>query len=316
MPDRLVEQDAAPARSEHNGLRTGGSGDGPEGGDRLARGLAADLGGREILVEAEVDPAPAAVEASAPLTAFAERDAADAQAAQVLPVFGEVTQGVGDEDLARLIRIAGRHLPDAAVVRPSGGVGLAHQLDLARDLDGRQRLMDLVVRGQRRARERHRARIAVAFGDQRGRLRRAQERRFVQIVRVGVAHLGAPDGAHAHSRDGADLRAADLALVERDGGGGGALDVHLGEFGAAGHGRRKQLLEKKKRQDGRPGGHGLPDGSRHGKEVTRAGREGKRNGARLDEPASPESPPRPCGSSSAFRCRTRRARPPLPPCRP
>src|SRR5205814_2181926 len=79
VPDRLVEQDAAPARSEHNGLRTGGSGDGPEGGDRLARGLAADLGGREILVEAEVDPAPAAVEAGAPLTAFAERDAADAQ---------------------------------------------------------------------------------------------------------------------------------------------------------------------------------------------------------------------------------------------
>src|SRR5205085_3522693 len=67
MPHRFVEKDSAPPRRQHHRLRTGGSIDGTERRDGLARRLAADLLGREILEKAEVDAAAAAVEAGASL---------------------------------------------------------------------------------------------------------------------------------------------------------------------------------------------------------------------------------------------------------
>src|SRR5438132_893250 len=121
---RFVEEDAAPPWREHNRLRARGRWHGAERGHRLPRGLAAHLLGREILEEAEVDAAASAVEAGAPFAVLAEGDALDREAAEILPVFGEVTERIGDEDLARLVRVAAGDLLHAPVVGARGRVGL------------------------------------------------------------------------------------------------------------------------------------------------------------------------------------------------
>jgi len=101
-----VEEDPAPARREHHRLRPGGRRDRAERRHGLPRRLAADLLGREVLEEAEIDPAAAAVEAGAPLAVLAEGDALDGEPAEILAILCEVSERIGDQDLAGLIGVA------------------------------------------------------------------------------------------------------------------------------------------------------------------------------------------------------------------
>src|SRR5205085_11389496 len=106
-------------------------------------------------------PAPAA-EPGSPRAPFPDRDGRSPPAAQVLPIPREMAERVRDEDLAGLVDVSRSDLFDAPVVCARRGVRLADELDLAGYADSRERLLHLVVRGQRDTRERHGPAFAAA----------------------------------------------------------------------------------------------------------------------------------------------------------
>ncbi len=89
------------------------------------------------------------------------------------------------------------------------------------------------------------------MGDQRRGPSGPKQGSIVEIVGVRVADLRVGDHPDADSLHQPSLSALDSTLVQRDGGGGAALQVDLGEVGASGHRRREQLLDPTGRERGR-----------------------------------------------------------------
>ena len=134
MPDRLMEQDARPARPQHHFHFTGRSFHRAQLYDRLASRLAREVLGSFLFQEESQLDAPAA-STKAPLhPAVFFRQAKDAETGQWLEIAGDSAVGGNDQHVAHLVGIADAHLRDARVVGARRLVAPHYQIQLGRNV--------------------------------------------------------------------------------------------------------------------------------------------------------------------------------------
>jgi hypothetical protein len=83
------------------------------------------------------------------------------------------------------------------------------------------------------------------MGDGCGHARRLFEGAAIELVGVGIAHLGARDDADANAEGNGMRSGTDLVFFESHAVGVGALDVNLGEITAALEGDRQELFDQR-----------------------------------------------------------------------
>ncbi len=134
MTTRLVEQHAPATRADHNGNRARRSRAGGKLGDGSLGGASSHLLDIRLIEQLEADGATGRL-APGLQTGVAARDTRHREKGADLVVLGEHTIGVGDQDAATGVAVAGRHLRDRAALGPSGLVGEGEQADLGRFSD-------------------------------------------------------------------------------------------------------------------------------------------------------------------------------------
>ena len=134
MADGFVEENSGPAVTEDDFHVSGGSGDGVELEDGLARGfVSVMLGGLAAFKEIEFDATAAAGGSAGGVLRIAGEDE-DIHAGEGLGVGGEGTVGAGDENAAELVGEAGADLHDARIEGAGSNVGAADEGEFGGDV--------------------------------------------------------------------------------------------------------------------------------------------------------------------------------------
>ena len=249
MADRLVEQDARPARAEHDRHRAGGGVDRVEVGERLAGGLAREAFGAAVGERRERQPSAAAVGALLAVRA-ALRNAGDGQMDQRTDVADEDARRVHDEHDAVLDAETGEHVGDGRVRGAGRGVEPLEEGDLVgeRRVDGRFGERVEVVRRARPARHRQRRIIRTLVGDEARRAGGDLEPLERHLIGVRVARPRPGEDANAHALAHVPGCLLDDALLERRGLVHPELEEALGVVGATLEGRAEDTVESRGRQ--------------------------------------------------------------------
>src|SRR2546425_139126 len=204
VADRLVEQDARPARPEHDGHRAGGSVHGAELEDGLARRLPREPAPALVLEEEVERDAPAAAVGADLALAALLGDRGHVESRQRPDVADRPARGRRDQRHDLLARERYDHLRDAWIGGPCRAVHLSQKVELPREVGRERRLGERVeiVRPAAR-RNGNDPRGGRAVGD-RARL----ARRLLQILErdvVGMRVAGARSGQRPDPRPLADV---------------------------------------------------------------------------------------------------------------
>ena len=231
VADRLVQQDAGPARPEDHGHLAGRRVDRVQVHQRLAQRLVdRALPGLRAQVLAELDPA-AGAEAARLQPAVPLDDDRDVEADQRADVGDAV--GVGADDLHHppLAGERDRDLADARVLAPGVGVDGGQHRHLLGEGHGGQRVVAGIERGVGRRRRHGEDAVMPGQGRAHGGSRLAQ-RLLAEAGAVGVAGGFAGDGAQAEALRGVEAGALQPAVVEGEALRLPVLEVELAVVGA------------------------------------------------------------------------------------
>ena len=215
VADRLVQQDARPARTEDDGHRARRR----VHGRQLQRRLARRLGGEALpalRLEIEVERHAATTAEGADLTLAAILgDRRHVEPRERAHVADRPARRGGDQHDDLFARQGHDHLGHARVRRAARGVDLAHEVELARELGDDRRLGKRieVVRAASSGHGHHPG-LAGAVGDRPRLTRGLLEVLHGEIVRVRVARARARLGPHAGALAHVTRRLLDNVLLE------------------------------------------------------------------------------------------------------
>ena len=215
VADRLVQQDAGPARSEHHGHLAGGCCDRIELDQRLAQHLVHHALPARRLEQAVVAEAAAGAGSGAlHARAVADHDA-DVEPDQRADVAAAHAVRAHDLDLLPGAAERRAHLPDPRILAAGIGVDLLEQCDLVGLVAAADRV-GLAVAAPIGAARRQRQRAAVTGLDGADRPDRAAQRRLAQLRAVGAADRLTGDRAQAEPLAGIERGALEPAVVEAE----------------------------------------------------------------------------------------------------
>ena len=238
VADGFVQQDAGPARTQHNFHFAGRALARIQLNDGLPRRFPGEVL-RSLFSQKRFHAVASAASGGAASRGLARAgDDKHAHPRQRLHVFGKRAVGTDDENTAKLLDVAGAHFRDPRIVGAGRAVGAQDQLNFLcdRGIDGRRRIK--VV--SRMLLQIHHRNLGGTLRDQGSRARRVQNPLRRQVIGVGVAGALAGNDANAAARRNSLRSRFDHRFVKAQRGRRHVFEVEVGIVAAC-RKRRRQI---------------------------------------------------------------------------